>query len=96
MTYHAGMGPRVAAELGMGNTLAAQGPYVSCDGALCPAIALGYTKRGGPARWLREGSAPPKWRTDRVESDDGVQRGDYCPRCRQRYAEQMRARVRTQ
>lgn len=81
MTYHAGVGPRLAAALGIVN---ATGPLVSCDGdgSTCANFVLGTLKSGGPASWLLNCKAPPGWKMIRV--DEPFSRKDYCPSCKQK------------
>lgn len=75
MTYHAGIGPGLEAF-----GLSPDEPNATCDG--CGARAHGLTREGAAAAWLRNGKAPPGWRLERTEDDNGVTRRDYCPRCK--------------
>lgn len=71
MTYHAGIGPRLAG----GNGTA---PHVTCDG--CAAIAVGETKEGLPKAWLRKNTAPPGWKL--VRTEEPFSRKDWCKACK--------------
>lgn len=69
MTYRAGIG------LGMASLGFAPGPpHVRCDALGCSATFEAKVTRGGPPAWLRDGKAPPGWRTQRT----GDRRWDFC------------------
>ncbi len=68
MTYRCGIGPRLGLPEGP--------PHVFCDAPGCTAKFEAVEARGGgPPAWLRNGTAPPGWRTIRR----GEHRIDYCP-----------------
>jgi hypothetical protein len=52
-------------------------PRIECDGC---GVARRIT--GLPPAWFLANKAPPGWRLDRSESDDGVTRSDYCGSCK--------------
>jgi hypothetical protein len=70
MTYRCGIGAGLEA-LGM----EPGPPHIRCDAPGCTRTFEAVATRGGPPAWLRNGTAPKGWRTER----DGDKRRDYCP-----------------
>jgi hypothetical protein len=77
MSYHCGIGPAMAAVLGM---LPCE-PHIKCDscGVEKRIQARGAGGNIAPA-WLLDNKAPSGWKLYRHE--DGEMRADYCPKCK--------------
>lgn len=54
-------------------------PRVICDEC---GIVLAIRQDRPSPRWLMDNRAPPGWMLIRRETDEGVWRRDYCPRCK--------------
>jgi hypothetical protein len=81
MTYSAGIGPRLAASLGIPGP---SEPTLYCDTPGCTVSqTIGFTTK----TWMRSLTLRG-WETQRTEHDDGrVSRVDYCPACKRARAE---------
>ena len=80
MTYRAGIGTRIAEELGLAHRTDA---HVRCDAIGCDATASAYTLKGDLARWAMRQRAPRGWHLTRTELEHGaVHRIDLCPKHR--------------
>ena len=69
MTYHCGVGPRMAS---IGVRLSV--PHVTCDAPGCGSVVTCCRKDGFPKAWFRRAPRPPGWRT--------IDDKHYCPRCK--------------
>ena len=71
MSYHAGIGPQLAAMMGV----SADGPRITCNGC-----GMVYRLREDrlPPQWFLDGKAPPGWAT----TESKGKRDDRCKRCR--------------
>lgn len=76
MSYRSGLGPQLAATMGV----EPGGPRITCDG--CGLVRRIPDDRLPPA-WFLDNRAAPGWKLVRTEDGDGgVTRQDLCPRCK--------------
>lgn len=70
MSYHVGIGPRLA-QFGGGPCE----PHITCDGC---GVERRITTSHVPPAWFLDGKAAPGWTLKR----EGETRRDYCPKCK--------------
>jgi hypothetical protein len=76
MSYHAGIGERLAATIGV---QANPEPHIKCDRCGKTKSVYKIKSYGAPAAWFLDGKPPPGW-TGGI-TPDGYARVDYCPQC---------------